>query len=72
MRYIRKSLLQSKVERKDCHLDWKDGREMMRLSLLQLSVSEKASLIAQLVKNLPAVQKTLVQFLYWENLLEKG
>ena len=31
-----------------------------------------ASLIAQLVKNLPAVQETLVQFLGWEDPLEKG
>ena len=31
-----------------------------------------ASLIAQLVKNLPAMQKTLVRFLSWEYPLEKG
>ena len=31
-----------------------------------------ASLIAQLVKNLPAVQETLVYFLGWEDPLEKG
>ena len=31
-----------------------------------------ASLIAQLVKNLPAVQETLVRFLGWEDPLEKG
>ena len=31
----------------------------------------KASLVAQLVKNLPAMQETLVQFLGWEDLLEK-
>ena len=31
-----------------------------------------SSLIAQLVKNLPAMQKTLVQFLGWADLLEKG
>ena len=31
-----------------------------------------ASLIAQLVKNLPAMQETLVQFLGHEDLLEKG
>ena len=31
-----------------------------------------ASLIAQLVKNRPAVQDTLVQFLGQEDLLEKG
>ena len=29
-------------------------------------------MIAQLVKNLPAMQKTLVQFLGWEDPLEKG
>ena len=30
------------------------------------------SLIAQLVKNLPAVQETPVQYLGWEDMLEKG
>ena len=30
------------------------------------------SLIAQLVKNPPAMQETLVQFLGWEDPLEKG
>ena len=30
-----------------------------------------ASLVAQLVKNPPAMQETLVQFLGWEDLLEK-
>ena len=30
-----------------------------------------ASLVAQLVKNLPAMQETLVKFLGWEDLLEK-
>ena len=32
----------------------------------------QASLIAQLVKNLPAMQETEVQFLGQEDLLEKG
>ena len=32
----------------------------------------RASLIAQLVKTLPAMQGTLVQFLHWEDPLEKG
>ena len=32
----------------------------------------RVSLIAQLVKNLPAVQETLVQSLGWEDPLEKG
>ena len=32
----------------------------------------RASLAAQLVKNLPAMQETLVRFLGWEDPLEKG
>ena len=32
---------------------------------------DKASLVAQLVKNLPAVQETRVQSLGWEDPLEK-
>ena len=32
----------------------------------------RASLIAQLVKNPPAMQETLVRFLGWEDPLEKG
>ena len=31
-----------------------------------------ASLVAQMVKNLPAMQETWVQSLGWENRLEKG
>ena len=31
-----------------------------------------ASLVAQIVKNLPAVQETQVQSLVWEDPLEKG
>ena len=31
-----------------------------------------ASLVAQLVKNLPEMQETWVQFLGWEDPLEKG
>ena len=31
-----------------------------------------ASLVAQLVKNLPVMQKTWVQYLGWEEPLEKG
>ena len=38
----------------------------------EISVSSYwASLIAQLVKNPPAMQETLVQFLSWEDPLEK-
>jgi len=35
-------------------------------------IKARASLISQLVKNLPAIPETLVQFLGWEDLLEKG
>ena len=34
-------------------------------------VIPESSLVAQLVKNLPAVQKTWVQFLGWEDPLKK-
>ena len=40
--------------------------------LHSLHYVQRASLIAQLVKNQPAVQETLVRFLGRENLLEKG
>ena len=33
---------------------------------------QETSLIAQLVKNPPVRQKTVVQFLAWEDALEKG
>ena len=35
-------------------------------------LNPRASLIAQLVKNLPATQETLIRFLGWEDPLEKG
>ena len=34
--------------------------------------AKRASLVVQLVKNLPAIQETLVQFLGWEDPLGKG
>ena len=44
------------------------------LYFIQSSISKDvlwASLVVQLVKNLPAVRETWVQFLGWEDLLEK-
>ena len=38
----------------------------------KMLLKKRASLIAQLVKNPPAMQETLVQFLGQEDLLEKG
>ena len=35
-------------------------------------ISVKASLVAELVKNLPAMQETWIQSLGWEDPLEKG
>ena len=47
----------------DGHLDCFQVRDSFRVSW--------ASLVAQLVKNLPAVQETLVRFLGWEDPLKK-
>ena len=38
---------------------------------LALSIESLASLVAQLVKNLPAMQETWVHFLVWEDPMEK-
>ena len=46
--------------------DYSAGRDY------HLQADIRASLVAQLVGNLPAVQETLVQFLGWEDPLEKG
>ena len=43
----------------------------MRL-LHYIHIILRASLVAQLVKNLTAMQKTPVQLLGWEDLLKKG
>ena len=40
--------------------------------LVDLTSAIRASLLAQLVKNSPAMQETPVQFLGWEDPLEKG
>ena len=39
---------------------------------LRIVKSMGVSLVAQLVKNLPAMQETLVQFLGWADPLKKG
>ena len=48
------------------------GRHTERLSLSLLVNIYGASLMAQMVKNLSAVQETWVQSLDWEDPLEKG
>ena len=39
---------------------------------MELSGGKRASLLSQLVKNLPAMRETLVRSLGWEDSLEKG
>ena len=59
--------------RERCWAGWlgqKTGAGSLSLALLPIPFG--ASLIAQLVKNLPAMQETLVRFLGWEDPLEKG
>ena len=54
----------------------KVNHEEMPAAILDISVYviqvDGVSLIAQLVKNVPAMQETKVRFLGWEDLLEKG
>ena len=45
---------------------------VFRAEILSDFGSIGSSLIAQLVKNLPAMQVSLVQLLDWEDLLKKG
>ena len=45
---------------------------MLLKVLHKLIYMVRASLIAQLKKNLPAMQETPILFLGWEDLLEKG
>ena len=44
----------------------------VKLVLMREVVAQRSSLVAQLVKNPPAMQKTLVPFLGQEDLQEKG
>ena len=50
------------------HTHTSDTQDVAFSPIMQFS----ASLVAQLVKNPPAMQETLVQFLGWEDPLEKG
>ena len=55
----------------ECHPEqssYKSAKKKKRHKLYMIG----ASLVAQLVKNPPAMQETLVQFLGWEDPLEKG
>ena len=56
------------------HFKWRDwlGQRSCALNNIWYLWEIRASLIAQLVKNLPAMQETLVQFQGQEDPLEKG
>ena len=56
---------------KSSHLEWISNRSYIGTYIYSPGINY-ASLMAQLVKNLPAMQETLVQFLGWEDPLEKG
>ena len=47
-------------------------KHLQRAIELLHTIHISASLIAQLVKNPPAMQETLAQFLGWKDLMEKG
>ena len=49
-----------------------DGCVILFYQYGRKSSISQASQVAQMVKNLPAMQETLVQFLGWEVSLEKG
>ena len=49
-----------------------ERKEATTLTLIQVGADIRASLAAQLVKNPPGMQETLVQFLGWEDPLEKA
>ena len=52
--------------------DFKNIPQILKLKSYYFSSIQWASIVAQLVKNLPAMRETLVQFLGWEDPLEKG
>ena len=48
------------------------GKKTITLPLLSCLIIIRASLVAQTIKNLPAMQETQVRSLGWEDPLEKG
>ena len=65
----------SGLEKVSFHSNPKEGQCQRMFKLLHnytISHTSRASLVAQLVKNVPAMQETWVQSLGWKDLLEKG
>ena len=60
-----------------CPKEWKSGSQrdictLVFIAALFIIAKIRVSLMAQMVKNLPAMQKTWVQSVGWEDPLEKG
>ena len=49
-----------------------DGIKIARRNINNLRYADNTSLLARMIKNLPVMQETQVQFLGQEDLLEKG
>ena len=58
-----------RVPRQEC---WSELPFPIPIDRYRFNYSELASLVAQTVKNVPAMQKTQVQSLGWEDPLKKG
>ena len=56
----------------EIHMLWSDLNIYINIYILEWVNYQGASLVAQMVKNLVAVQETWVWFPDWEDLLEKG
>ena len=55
----------------ECPLAHIGGLESL-MTMTSLFTDTAGNMVAQLVKNSPAMQETLVRFLGWEDTLEKG
>ena len=65
--------LKAKGEEGQQRMRWLDSNtDSMDMNLSKPRSQQGFLLVAQLVKNLPAMQETWVQYLGWEDTLEKG
>ena len=72
--YTDKKRKRPKVSAPGTVMDLKSGKSLCKLNALILlsSCYHRASLVVQMVMNLPAMWETWVRSLGWENSLEKG
>ena len=67
----RKAMINNKYNYQDHHQSYSSRPDAVGNTLSMAITKGRASLVAQSVKNLPAVQETRVQSLGWEDALEK-